>query len=95
MPLVDGSNFYPMDWSFKYIVPSAFTVIASGPLYIKKVEDQGENSRSLFHYKLKDKEKAPPIKLGFILGIFPYIHLLTDLPRMSPGYAFLLNQDKL
>jgi hypothetical protein len=38
MPIVAGSLLQPVNWSFKYIVPSAYTVVASGFLYIKQVE---------------------------------------------------------
>jgi len=48
----------------------------------------------LFHYKIKDDERAPAVKLGFIIGNFPYIHTMNEIPKVQNAYAFLLNQDK-
>ena len=90
MPLVHGSTFYPLNWSFKYIVPPPYTVVASGSLYIKKIEEC-ENPRQLFHYKIKDDERAPAVKIGFIIGDFPHIHVMNDIPKCPNTYAFLLN----
>ena len=67
MPVVLGTSLMPLNWTFKYIVPKAYTVISSGTLYIKQVEAEDKN-RALFHYKLKNDEIAPAVKLGFIIG---------------------------
>lgn len=93
MPIVHNTQFYPMTWSFKYIVPKDFMVIASGLLYIKKVEE-GPTGRALFHYKLKNEECAPASKIGFVMGQFNPIYKMNDLPIVSGGYAFFLNQEK-
>ena len=83
----------PMSWSFKFIVPPPFTVVASGKLFIKHVE-QGENPRQLFHYKIKDNEIAPAVKIGFIIANFPHIHVMSEIPKVRNAYAFLLSSDK-
>ena len=54
MPLIQDSKNYPMDWSFKYIVPSQYTVVSSGQLFIKQSENSEVNPRTLFHYKIKE-----------------------------------------
>ena len=67
MPIVAETSYYLMNWTFKYIVPTSYTVVASGHLHIKQIEDL-ENPRTLYHYKLKDDERAPAFKLGFLIG---------------------------
>ena len=71
MPIVHRYH-YPVNWSFKYIVPKDYTVIASGNLFSKQIE-ACENPRTIFHYKIKNEEIAPAIKIGFIIGQFPFI----------------------
>ena len=83
----------PLAWSFKYIVPSTYTVVASGHLYSKQVE-AADSKRALFHYKLKDGEMAPAAKLGFLVGEFPEIQILTELPQVELAHAFFTSPDK-
>jgi hypothetical protein len=48
----------------------------------------------MFHYKIKDEQRAPAVKIGFIIGNFPHIHIMNEIAKVPNAYAFLLNQDK-
>ena len=90
MPIVRGSNFLPVNWSFIYIVPNDYNVIASGHLCSKE-DSMEERNRAFFHYKVK---MAPAVKIGFIIGKFPVIHKMQDLTQVDKAYAFFANTDK-
>ena len=48
----------------------------------------------MYHYKLKESERAPAVKIGFIIGNFPHIHVMNEVHKIQNAYAFLINQDK-
>ena len=48
----------------------------------------------MFHYKIKDNEIAPAVKIGFIIANFPYIHVMNEITKVRDVHAFLLNSDK-
>lgn len=52
MPVASDTSTIPLEWTFKYIVPSTHTVVASGLLAAKYIEDSTE--RTVYHYKLKE-----------------------------------------
>lgn len=94
MPVIQGSQMFPLAWSFKYIVPKNYTVIASGQLYIKQVES-GDTQRTMFHYKLSSQaDLAPPTKIGFIFGKFGEVYKMKDVKSIQNAYGFFINSDK-